>query len=360
MNIYKYSGLKIVLLLILAFSQQLHAVETGEKEKFNAKTFIIGHISDSYSWHVTAIGEKEISIPLPVIVKSKERGWFVFFSSEFKHGTADYKGFTLSGSAKYKGKVVELLPNKEEYRPLDISITKNVFSLLISAILLCVTFLSLAKHYKKAPMASPKGFGGALEFVVTFMQNEVIKPCIGKDYLRYSPYLLTVFFFILLNNLMGIVPVFPGGANLTGNIATTFVLALCTFIAVNVFASKEYWIDIFLVPGVPVWLKLPIPMMPMLELVSIFTKPVALMIRLFANMLAGHMIAMVFMSLIFVFGSVSPLLGSGVSVLAILFAIFMNILELLVIFIQAYVFTLLSSVFIGLSRIEPHKQALKN
>jgi len=355
MSNFKYRGWKIVLMLLLVVFQSTNASESTQKEKFNAGEFIIGHISDSYYWHITAIGEKEISIPLPVLVKSKERGWFVFFSSKLEHGHAAYEGFIVSKSEKYKGKIVELQANNEEYRPLDLSMTKNVCSLLLSAIVLCITFLSLARFYKKSPMTSPKGFKGAMEYLVVFIQDEVVKPCIGKDYLRYSPYLLTLFFFILLNNLMGIVPFFPGGANLTGNIATTFVLALCTFFVVNVFASKEYWKDIFFVPAAPLWLKLPIPIMPLLEVVGIFSKPIALMVRLFANMLAGHMIFMVFMSLIFVFGSISPMMGSGISVLSVLFAIFMNILELLVIFIQAYVFTLLSSVFIGLSRIEPHK-----
>ena len=350
----KYRGWKIVLLLLIVCLLPAHAGETSEKKAFNPAEFIIGHITDSYNWHITSIGGKEISIPLLVIVKSQDRGWFVFPSSRFEHGHAAYKGFEISQSAKYKGKAVEILPGNEEYRPLDLSITKNVASLLISSILICWIFLSLARHYKKAPMGSPKGFQGAMEVVVVFIQNEVIKPCIGKDYLRYSPYLLTLFFFILTNNILGIIPIFPGGANLTGNLATTFVLAVCTFIAVNVFATKEYWKEI-LWPEVPTWLKVPIPMMPFLELVGIFSKPIALMIRLFANMLAGHMIAMVFMAMIFIFGSISPMLGSGVSVLAIFFAIFMNFLELLVIFIQAYVFTLLSSVFIGLSRVEAHK-----
>lgn len=355
MSSNKYRGCKIVLLLLVVFLLPTHAGETAQKEAFNPGKFIIGHISDAYYWHITAIGETEISIPLPVIVQSQDRGWFVFLSSRFEHGHAAYEGFEISKSKKYNGKVVELLPNNQEARPLDLSITKNIASMLISALLLCVIFLTMARHYRKAPKVSPKGFQGAMEVVVVFIQNEVIKPCIGKDYLRYSPYLLTLFFFILINNILGAIPIFPGGANLTGNLACTGVLAVCTFIAVNIFATKEYWKEI-LWPEVPVWLKFPIPMMPFLELVGIISKPVALMIRLFANMLAGHMIAMVFMALIFVFGSISPLLGSGVSVLAIFFAIFMNFLELLVIFIQAYVFTLLSSVFIGLSRVESHKK----
>lgn len=355
----KYKGWKLAFLLMFLFTQLSFASQPAEKETFNTGEFLIGHISDSYSWHITNIGKADISIPLPVIVKSKERGFFVFLSSRFEHGKAIYQGFGLSKSAKYKDKVVEYLKNGEEYRPLDLSISKNVFSLLISAVLLCITFLSLAKFYNRTPMKAPKGFQGAMEYLVIFIQDEVIKPSIGKDYLRYSPYLLTLFFFILINNIMGVIPIFPGGANLTGNLAVTMVLAVCTFIAVNLFAKKDYWKDILLVPSAPTWLKFPIPMMPALELVGIFTKPLALMIRLFANMLAGHMIAMVFMSLIFVFGSISPLVGTGVSVFSIFFAIFMNVLELLIIFIQAYVFTLLSSIFIGLSREETSHESTK-
>jgi F-type H+-transporting ATPase subunit a len=350
---------KIIILLLMAFIlPSIAGAEESKpagKEAFNPGEFIIGHISDAYSWHITSVGKKEISIPLLVIVKSKDRGWFAFSSSRFEHGHAAYQGFQLSTSSKYNGKVVELQANGEEYRPLDLSITKNVASLLISAFLLCWIFLSLARHYKKTPMGAPKGFHGAMEFIVVFIQDGVIKPCIGKDYERYMPYLLTLFFFILINNLMGLIPIFPGGANLTGNIATTFVLALCSFVVINVFATKEYWKDIILVPDVPMWLKFPIPMMPVLELVGVITKPLALMIRLFANMLAGHMIAMVFMALIFIFGSMGLAAGAGISVLSVAFDIFMNFLEMLVIVIQAYVFTLLTSVFIGLSRVEPHK-----
>lgn len=350
----KYRGWKIVLLLLVVFLLPAHAGETTEKEAFNPGKFIIGHISNSYSWHITKVGEKELSIPLPVIVKSQDRGWFVFSSAHLEEGES-YEGFVISKSEKNNQKVVELLPNNEEYRPIDISITKNVTSLLVSAILLLWMFLAMGRHYRKHPMVSPKGFLGAIEFVVVFIQDEVIKPCIGKDYQRYSPYLLTLFFFILINNILGVIPIFPGGANLTGNLAITGVLAACTFVTVNIFGNKHYWKDI-LWPEVPTWLKFPLPIMPFLELFGIFSKPMALMIRLFANMLAGHMIAMVFMSLIFVFGSISPMMGSGVSVLAIFFAIFMNFLELLVVVIQAYVFTLLSSVFIGLSRMEPAKE----
>jgi len=354
MSSNKYRGWKIVLLLLIVCLLPIHASNTEEKEAFNPGKFVVGHVTDNYSWHITKLGDSELSIPLLVIVKSQDRGWFAFCSSNLNEGEV-YNGFKISDTEPYKNKVVETLSNGEEVRPTDISITKNVASLLISAILVLWIVLSLAHHYKKHPMSAPKGFLGALEFVVIFVNDEVIKPCVGKDYKRYSPYLLTLFFFILINNLMGLIPVFPGGANVSGNLAITSVMAVCTFIVINLFGNKLYWKDIFW-PEVPTWLKVPLPIMPFLELFGIFTKPVALMVRLFANMLAGHMIAMVFMAMIFIFGAISPLVGSGVSVFALFFAIFMNFLELLVCVIQAYVFTLLSSVFIGLSRMEEHAE----
>jgi F-type H+-transporting ATPase subunit a len=329
------------------------------KEAFIPSKFIIGHISDSYEWHVTSIGEKEVSIPLLVIVKSPSRGWFVFPSSRLEHGHASYQGFRIADSKAHEGKLVENGPGGSEIRPLDLSITKNVASLLISATLLIWIFFSMARFYRKGPMQTPKGFRGALEFLVVFVQDEVIKPGVGKNWQKFAPYLLTLFFFILINNILGAIPIFPGGANLTGNIATTGTLAALSFLAINLFGSKEYWREIFLVPDMPKAMRFPIPLMPFLELVAVFTKPIALMVRLFANMLAGHMILMVFMAMIFIFGAISPMLGAGVSVLAVLFAIFMSALELLVIFLQAYVFTMLSSLFIGMAQIEPHKEHAK-
>lgn len=355
-SIYK-GVLSLLLLLVLtvapAFASEKPASEEAAKEeKFNPGEFIFGHISDTYSWHVTKIGETEISIPLLVIAKSQSRGWFVFSSTNFHHGP--HEGFEVASDGTYKDKLVEILPDGSQVRPLDLSITKNVASLLISAFLLLWIFLSMAKFYRRDPMKAPGGFQGALEVLIVFMLDEVIKPGVGKGYAKYAPYLLTLFFFILINNMLGIIPVFPGGANLTGNIATTATLAVLSLLIINVFANKEYWKEIFLVPTMPSWLRFPIPLMPFLELVSVFTKPLALCIRLFANMLAGHMIAMVFMSLIFIFGAISPLMGTGVSIFALFFAIFMNLLELLVVFLQAYVFTMLTSFFIGMAHPEPH------
>ena len=188
--------------------------------------------------------------------------------------------------------------------------------------------------------------------LITMVEDDIIKDCIGKDYKKYSPYLLTAFFFIFINNLLGIIPIFPGGANVTGNISITFVLAMCTFLAVNLFGNKEYYRDIFW-PEVPTWLKVPVPLMPLIEFVGVFTKPFSLMIRLFANILAGHVMILGVIAVIFLTVELGPALNGGLSVMAVLFGVFMDLLECLVAFLQAYVFTMLSSVFIGLSRQEP-------
>lgn len=196
---------------------------------------------------------------------------------------------------------------------------------------------------------------GMMEACILAINDDVIKGCIGKDYKRYAPYLLTAFFFILINNLMGLIPFFPGGANITGNIAVTFVLAICTFLAVNLWGNKEYWKEI-LWPDVPWWLKAPFPMMPIIEIFGIFTKPFALMIRLFANMMAGHAAILSLISIIFITANMGPLINGSMGFVAVAFGIFMTALELLVAFIQAYVFTMLSAVFIGLSRTEEMRE----
>ncbi|MFR9166579.1 MAG: F0F1 ATP synthase subunit A [Dysgonomonas sp.] len=331
----------------------------GEKSELNVKDLILDHLGDSYEWHITDWKGKHISIPLLVIVKGQESGWNVFSSSKFHHGASEYNGFYISGSEKYKGKIVEKNASGEEVRPLDLSITKNVAALLFSSILLVTLILTTAKWYKKRAkqgvMEAPKGFIGFMEMFIMNVNDDIIRPCIGKDYKKFAPYLLTAFFFIFLNNLLGLIPIFPGGANLTGNIAVTFVLALFTFIIVNFFGTKEYWKEIFW-PEVPTWLKVPVPIMPAIELVGVFTKPFALMIRLFANILAGHSIVLGLTCLIFVTVSLGPAINGSMTVVSVVLSVFINLVELLVAYIQAYVFTMLSAVFIGLARIEPHTQ----
>lgn len=317
---------------------------------------LFGHINDSYWWHITDIGSKSIVVPLPVIVHSKATGWHCFKSTRLEHG-AVYEGFRIADEGKYEGKIVETAEDGTDVRPFDISITKDVFALMFNSLLLVVLILSCARWYRKhdATAEAPTGIAGLMEPVIMMINDDVIKDAIGKDYRRYAPYLLTVFFFILINNLMGIVPFFPGGANVTGNIAVTLVLALCTFIAVNVFGNRHYWKDI-LWPDVPWWLKVPIPIMPAIELFGIFTKPFSLMVRLFANIMAGHALILSLVCIIFVTAKLGPVINGSMTFVAMLFGVFMDCLELLVAFIQAYVFTMLSAVFIGLSRQEPEAE----
>lgn len=349
----RYFKIILLLLAVLLSVTSGYASEAKQTdEPLNVREFILEHISDSYEWHITKIGEKHISIPLPVILYSQSSGWHVFLSSEFHHSPV-YNGFTIAHEGTNKGKIVEVDTDGNELKPFDISITKNVFSLLFSSILLVIIILSVARSYKKNGFAPKKGFVAFMEMFIMNVNDDIIKPCIGKDYKRYAPYLLTVFFFIFINNLLGLIPLFPGGANVTGNIAITFVLAVCTFLIVNFSGTKEYWREI-LWPDVPLWLKAPIPLMPVIELVGIFTKPFALMIRLFANMLAGHSIVLGLTALVFVTVSLGPVMNTSMTVVSVIFSVFIAFVELLVAYIQAYVFTMLSAVFIGLARIEPH------
>ena len=323
-----------------------------ESGTVDVKGIVFGHIGDGYEWHITDIGDTHVTIPLPIIVHSSTTGWHVFLSSRLEENGGTYEGFSIApAGSPYEGKLVERDADGNEVRPWDISITKVTLSLFINSLLLIVIVLGVARWYKKHPKegAAPGGFVGFMEMFIMMVNDDVIKGCVGPNYKKFAPYLLTAFFFIFINNLMGLIPVFPGGASVTGNIAVTFVLALCTFLAVNLFGTKHYWKDIFW-PEVPWWLKVPVPMMPFIELFGIFTKPFALMIRLFANMLAGHMAMLILTCLVFISASMGPALNGSLTVASVLFNIFMNALELLVAFIQAYVFTMLSAVFIGLAQ----------
>ena len=324
------------------------------KSGFDAGKMIMHHIGDAYEWHIATVGETHVSIPLPVILYSKQSGLHFFMSGKFHHGTEKYKGFNISHEGEYEGKIVESLPNGEEIRPLDFSVTKNVVALFFSIGLLIWIFLSMAKRYRQNFARAPKGTQSWFEPIIIFIRDDVAKAAIGEaSYHKYLPYLLTIFFFILINNLLGLIPVFPGGANLTGNISTTMVLALFTFVITIFSGSKDYWKHIFNTPGVPWWLKIPLPLMPLVEVMGLFIKPFVLMIRLFANISAGHIIVLGFYSLIFIFGERTPAAGYGVSVVSVAFTIFMGILEILVAFIQAYVFTLLSAIYFGMA-LERH------
>lgn len=337
-------------------SEELQEIQHNEEmaeEYFNAGDMIIEHISDSYEWHIINWGDKHISLPLPVILYDQGE-FLVFSSSHFHHG--EYLGYTISEEGPMKGKIVRENEAGEEVRPdLDISFTKNVLAIFISMFILIVVFISVANSYKRNKGHAPKGLQSFLEPIIVFVRDDIAKASIGeKKYEKYLPFLLTIFFFILLNNLMGIIPFFPGGANITGNIAVTGVLAVFTFIITTFSGNKNYWTHIINAPGVPWWLKIPIPLMPIVEIMGVFTKPFVLMVRLFANMTAGHIIILGFISLIFIFGEMSTGLGYGVSIVSVGFSIFMDFLELLVAFIQAYVFTLLSALYFGMATEESH------
>ena len=342
-------------------AQEVIETESHEKKAFDPGTFIFEHIGDAYEWHIAKFGHTHVSIPLPVIVYSKEKGLNIFISSKFHRGEEAYNGFYIDEDVKSatKGKIVEKLSDGTVVRPFDISITKNVLSLMVSLSLLLIIFISVAKAYKKNPGKAPKGMQSFLEPLILFIRDDIAKASIQKNYEKYMPYLLTAFFFIFLNNLLGLVPIFPGGANLTGNITITIALALFTFTITTFSGNKNYWVHMVNTPGVPWWLKIPIPLMPFVEILGMFTKPFVLAVRLFANITAGHIIALVFYSLIFIFGAMNVFIGYGISVVSVLFIVFMMFLELLVAFVQAYVFTMLSALYFGLATEEHHEEHAK-
>ncbi|MCK4678314.1 MAG: F0F1 ATP synthase subunit A [Bacteroidales bacterium] len=329
------------------------------EEEYKAGRMIIEHIIDAHEWHILSIGEKHVAIPLPVILVYEGK-LYTFISGKFNHGHDAYKGFkveTAYGSTK--GKIVRVKDGTMETDtasslPLDLSITKNVLSVFFSLIILSVIFISVARSYKKRAGKAPKGLQSFLEPVILFIRDLAISSIGEKKYEKFIPYLLTLFFFILFNNLFGLFPFFPGGANVTGNIAVTLVMAVFTFIITSINGNKNYWKHIFNTPGVPWWLKFPLPLMLVIELMGVLTKPFVLMIRLFANITAGHIIVLGFISLIFIFGHLHVGLGYSVSLVSVFFAVFIGMLELLVAFIQAYVFTLLSAIFFGMATEEHH------
>lgn len=327
-----------------------------EETKINPKEIIFEHLGDGYGWEVPF--NHHVRMPLPVIVWGSD-GLHVFSSGRLDHGAVYTDGnatFKIAGKdSKYKGKVVEIIGGKEVKPAIDISITKNVCALFITLVLVAGLMLWLAAYHKRNPYKAPRKGLGAIEALMMFIYDGVVKSTLGKDAPRFAPYLLTVFFFIFGMNLLGLIVVFPGGANLTGNIAVTLVLAILTFLVTNLFANKHYWKEIFW-PDVPIWLKFPLPIMQVIEVFGMFTKPAALTVRLFANMMGGHMIVIVLTLLIFIFAAISPVVGGLTTVVSVFFSIFMLLIDVLVSFIQAYVFTMLSTIFISLAQQhEEHK-----
>ncbi len=341
-------------LLVLAFSlfltvfandalgQEPGKEEQGEKAKkgLDMKSVIFGHIMDGHDFHFFDIIHKDgtkhpVSLPLPVILYSPQKGFSFFMSSKFHHGEHEVDGYNL-----VEGKVVPTDPNAKVY---DFSLTRNVVQMILALALLVWIMITIAKKYINGHgvTSAPKGMQGLLEPVIAFIRDDVAKPNLGYKADKYLPYLLTVFFFILINNIFGLI---PGTANVTGNIAFTIVLGVISFIVMLASSNKHFWLHIFNPPGVPGWVKF---ILVPVEFMSLFLKPFSLIIRLFANMVAGHIIIICLISLIFIFGQISPYLGYGSTIISIPFTIFIYFIEILVAFLQAYIFTTLTAVLIS-------------
>ncbi|WP_019037156.1 F0F1 ATP synthase subunit A [Psychroflexus tropicus] len=348
----------LMLVLFLNSFNSVAKTDTDEEltEEFNPTEMIMHHISDSHGWHFFGEGEDAFTLPLPVILWTDE-GLTTFMSSAFHHDVEGEHVVESNGQkfVNYHEKIYVLDEGEEALkfdekthaalnanRPFDLSITKNVASMLLSALLLILLFVGLAKHYKKSKNA-PKGFKNILETLVVFVRDEIAKPQIGeKKYLKYMPFLLTVFFFIWISNLMGLL---PGAANVTGNISITIALGLFTLVLILVNANKDYWQHVVWMPGIPTFVK---PILAIVEILGVFIKPIALMIRLFANITAGHIIILSLIGLIFILET------AGVAAISVPFALFITVLELLVAFLQAFIFTMLSALFIGMA-VQEHE-----
>lgn len=342
-------------------AHEAHAPEAAhEDEEFDVTGTVMHHIADAHEFHAWGDHENGFTMPLPVILWT-DNGLVSFLSSEFHHTDDGSVVVERNGSrlVKYHEKIYYASeePNDHhayiEYgedhasvlnaKPLDFSITKNVFSMLMSVVFIFLIFGSTARSYKKSLV--PKGIAGFIEPLVLFVRDDIVRPNLGEDrYKKYLPYLLTLFFFIWVNNLIGLIPFFPFSANLTGNIAVTLALAFITFLVTNFSANGGYWKHIFM-PPVPVWLW---PILVPVEIVGVLSKPFSLMIRLFANITAGHIIILSLTSLIFLFETLA------VAPVSVLFVLFMNFIELLVAALQAYIFTLLTALFIGLASPAEH------
>lgn len=335
---FRWHNLLIITLLsaviVLFNTKQVQAAEGGG-EAFNPAELINHHIMDSHTWHFW--DGHYGTLYLPVILYSSDRGIEVFSSSKFydeNHHTVEYNGYVLEHD--------HIVPVEEGRTVLDFSITKNVAFLFLNSALLLIVFFAVARGYKKRPNEAPKGIQSLFEPIIIFVRDDIVKPNIGPRYERYLPYMLTLFFFIWFGNLLGLL---PGAANLTGNIAVTMVLAVLTFLITNFSGNKSYWGHIFNTPGVPALLK---PIIVPVEFIGLFTKPISLMVRLFVAITAGHIVILSLISLVFIFQSYA--VGVGATIIVV----FINFIELLVATIQAYVFTMFSSLYIGLAIEEHH------
>ena len=391
-----------------ALAAEMHEESQGD---IDVKETIFHHLGDGYGWEVPFA--HVYRIPLPVIIKAQDGKWFCFSSGKLTEVVvtkdeatgAEHEylipvihnvekdgktySFAIAHTSSNKNKVVQFFPLDQEdqakiaselaaagetehdviidgyvniagqyyreYRPFDISITKNVLALLIASVLVTLMVMGLVRYYTHKGLRAPRKGMGFFEMLIDFVYTGVIKGTLGAKADKFAPYLLTCFFFILVMNLLGLIVIFPGGANLTGNIAITLVLAVLTFIITNVLGTKHYWKEIFW-PDVPIWLKCPLPIMQIIEVFGIFTKPAALCVRLFANMMGGHMIVITLTLLIFIFAAFGAAAMGGATVISVIFSIFMLTLDVLVSFIQAYVFTLLSAMFISMGQESGHHE----
>ena len=348
----------LVIFLYSAFFFHLEgkaSTEVQESEKkFDISTMIFHHISDAHEWHFATVGETHLSLSLPVILYSSDRGLELFSFSNLKSHdghSSEFQGYSLN----HHGKIISTQPGRELFsfmpdahaghqegavKVFNISITKNVASLFLSVAILFFVFIPIANSYGRRKEKAPSGIQSFFEPIVVFIRDEIALPNVGSKTDKYMPFLLTVFFFIWFNNLLGLV---PGGANLSGNIAVTFSLAFITLLITVFSGNKDYWMHILWTPGIPMWLR---PIMLPVELVGIISKPFSLMVRLFANITAGHVIILSLLGLTFIFKSVA------VGVAAALFSTVMSLLELFVAILQAYVFTLLSAMYFGQATAE--------
>jgi F-type H+-transporting ATPase subunit a len=329
-----------------------------KKEGFNASEVIFSHVLDAHEFHFFDYEGSDgkphpVGIPLPVIVYGSGRGVSMFMSSKFEHGHAAYNGYRLNHEGHIIPVKADGITPDESVKVLDLSLTRNVVQMIIALTLLVWIMLAIAKRYKggQGVKTAPKGIQSLLEPVITFVRDEVARPNLGHKWEKYLPYLLTVFFFILINNIFGLI---PGTANVTGNIAFTLVLGVISFVVIIASSNKHFWGHIFNPPGVPGFVK---PILVLVEFLSIFIKPFALIIRLFANMVAGHIIIICLISLIFIFAQLKPAIGWGASPVSIAFTVFIYFIEVLVAFLQAFIFTNLTAVFIGQAMEGSHDEA---
>jgi F-type H+-transporting ATPase subunit a len=359
------STLSLILLgLFLSFSSAINASEKQEikegdqEEKFDPKEMILHHVKDAHEFHIVDLFDHPVSIALPIILWT-DNGLTTFMSDKFDHDDAGQviveknggkfvklheKIYQLDADASTVAFDAEHHPTNASL-PIDISITRNVFMMWVSVAVLLLIFLLTARSYRKSKDGVPTGIASFVEPLVVFVRDEIGRPMIGEHkYKRYMPYLLTIFFFIWINNIFGLIPIL-NGANLSGNIAFTFTLAIFTFIITTFSGNKNYWKHIFWMPGVPVPMK--IFLMP-IEIIGMFVKPISLMIRLFANITAGHVIILALMSLIFVFKSVA------IAPVSVAFSLFITVIEIIVTAIQAYIFTILSALYFGMATEEDH------